>query len=184
MSTKRIDVDFERVKAEILKQSGSLIVVTNSNFKSDYVVAYRFTSKELKNDADLRYILFGRVSTENALKIDKYACNGLAKDYTKNLIDFVSTVNVFETIAQENNINYGYVAEKLLTENGYKKASNKQDKNGIDVINLKDNTRSQVKCSIIKPDSHGSAGTTNKKARWKRKSPIKKNRAFLLAYPI
>lgn len=164
MSTKRIDVDFERVKTEILKQSGSLIVVTNSNFKSNYVVAYRFTSKELKADADLRFILFGRVSTENALKIDKYACNGLSKDYTKNLIDFVSTVNVFETIAQENNINYGYVAEKLLTENGYKKASNKQDKNGIDVINLKDNTRSQVKCSIVKPNSHGSAGTTNKKA--------------------
>lgn len=165
MGTKRIDVVFERVKAEILKQSGSLIVVTNSNFKSDYVVAYRFDSKTLKSDADLCYILFGRVSTENALKIDKYACNGLAKDYTKYLIDFVSTVYEFERISQNDNINYGYVAEKLLTENGYKKASDKQDKNGIDVISLKDNTRSQIKCSIIKPDSHGSAGVTNRKAR-------------------
>ena len=174
MSTKRIDVDFERVKAEILKQSGSLIVVTNENFKSDYVVAYRFDSKTLKNDADLRFALFGRVSTENALKIDKYACNTLAKSYTKYLIDFVSTVNVFETIAQENSINYGYVAEKLLTGNGYKKASTKQDRNGIDVINLKDNTRSQVKCSIVKPNSHGSAGTTNKKARWILKARLKK----------
>lgn len=164
MSTKRIDVNFESVKAEILKQSGSLIVVTNMNFKSDYIVAYRFDSKTLKNDADLLYALFGRVSTENALKIDKYACNTLAKSYTKYLIDFVSTVDEFEQISQSNNINYGYVAEKLLTENGYKKASNKQDKNGIDVISLKDNTRSQVKCSIIKPNSHGSAGTTNKKA--------------------
>jgi hypothetical protein len=135
------------------------------NFKSDYIVAYRFDSKTLKNDIDLLYALFGRVSTENALKIDKYACNTLEKYYTKYLIDFISTVNVFETIAQENNINYGYVAEKLLTVNGYKKASNKQDKNGIDVISLKDNTRSQVKCSIVKPNSHGSAGTTNRKAR-------------------
>ena len=165
MCTKRIDVDFERVKSEILKQSGSLIVITNSNFKSDYVVAYRFTSKELKIDADLRYILFGRISTENALKIDKYACNGLAKDYTKNLIDFVSTVDVFEKIATDNNINFGLVAEKLLTTNGFKKATTKQDKNGIDVISLRDNTRSQVKCSIVKPNSHGSAGVTNNKAR-------------------
>lgn len=165
MSTKRIDVNFESVKTEILKQSGSLIVITNANFKSDYVVAYRFDSKTLKNDADLLYALFGRVSTENALKIDKYACNTLEKSYTKYLIDFVSTVDEFEQISQSNNINYGYVAEKLLTENGYKKASDKQDKNGIDVISLKDSTRSQVKCSIIKPNSHGSAGVTNKKAR-------------------
>jgi hypothetical protein len=105
------------------------------------------------------------VSTENALKIDKYACNTLAKSYTKYLIDFVSTVDEFERISQSDNINYGYVAEKLLTENGYKKASEKQDKNGIDIISLKDNTRSQVKCSIIKPNSHGSAGVTNRKAR-------------------
>lgn len=164
MSTKRIDVNYESVKTEILKQSGSLIVVTNANFKSDYIVAYRFDSKTLKNDADLLYALFGRVSTENALKIDKYACNTLEKSYTKYLIDFVSTVDEFERISQNDNINYGYVAEKLLTENGYKKASDKQDKNGIDVISLKDNTRSQVKCSIVKPNSHGSAGTTNKKA--------------------
>lgn len=164
MSTKRIDVNYESVKTEILKQSGSLIVVTNANFKSDYIVAYRFDSKTLKNDADLLYALFGRVSTENALKIDKYACNTLEKSYTKYLIDFVSTIDEFERISQNDNINYGYVAEKLLTENGYKKTSDKQDKNGIDVISLKDNTRSQVKCSIVKPNSHGSAGTTNKKA--------------------
>lgn len=164
MSTKRIEVNYECVKTEILKQSGSLIVVTNANFKSDYIVAYRFDSKTLKNDADLLFALFGRVSTENALKIDKYACNTLAKSYTKFLIDFVSTVDEFEKISQDNNINYGYVAERLLTANGYKKASDKQDKNGIDIISLKDNTRSQVKCSIVKPNNHGSAGTTNKKA--------------------
>ena len=111
-------------------------------------------------------MLFGRACCDNAFKADKMCINNLNRFYTAKLIDFLSTVDVFEKIAQENNINYGLVAEKLLCSTGlYKKASDKQDKQGIDVIEIATNKRFQVKCSIVKPNSHGSAGVTNRKAK-------------------
>lgn len=165
MTNRNNNATFDGYKNNIAKQAGGLIVLTNADFHSDYIVAYKFANAEIKTDNDLFALLFGRACTDNAFKADKMCINNLNRFYTEKLIDFLSTVDVFEKIAQEDNTNFGFVAEKLLCATGlYKKASNKQDKNGIDVIEIATNKRFQVKCSIVKPNSHGSAGTTNRKA--------------------
>lgn len=165
MTKRNNNYDFSAIKANILGFSGGLLLATNSVFKSDTVVVYKFTSKDIKTDSDLQYILFGRECSNNAIKIDKMACNTLATYYKAHLIDFVTTVEQVEKVATENNCNYGFALEIMLVNSGlYRKATNKQDRNGIDLIEIATNKLFQLKTSIFKPNSKGSAGTTNKSA--------------------
>jgi len=164
--TKRNDnFNADAIKANIYGLASTLLVVTNAFWRSDLVVAYRFIRTETKNDNALNSNLFGRVCTDNAFKADKQCINVLSRFYKSYTIDFVTTVQELETIAQKHNCNLGFAAEIALVNSGlYKKASAKYDRKGVDLIEKSTNKLVQVKCSVVKPNSHGSAGVTNKKA--------------------
>lgn len=165
MTNRNDNFNADAIKANIYGLASTLLVVTNTIWKSDVVVAYRFVRTETKNDNNLNSNLFGRVCTDNAFKADKQCINVLDRFYKSYAIDFVITVQELETIAQEHNCNLGYAAEIALVNSGlYKKASAKYDRKGVDLIEKATNKLVQVKCSVVKPNSHGSAGTTNKKA--------------------
>lgn len=153
------------IKANIYGLASTLLVVTNSNWKSDYITVYAIPYKDLKSDNNLKSMLFGRECTNNAFKADKMCITNLNRFYSNCLIDFVTTVDKLQEIATKNNCNMGFAAEIALVNSGlFTKASAKYDKKCVDLIGAKDNKLYQVKCSIVKPNSHGSAGTTNKKA--------------------
>lgn len=166
MSTKRNDnYTNDSIHANIFGLASTLLVVTNSTWKSDFVVVYAIPYKDLKNDDNLKSMLFGRECTNNAFKADKMCITNLNRFYSNYLIDFVTTVDKLEQIALENNCNLGYAAEIALVNSGlFKKASAKYDRKCVDLINTNNNKLYQVKCSIVKANSHSSAGTTNKKA--------------------
>ena len=153
------------IKANIYGLASTLLVATNSNWNSNYVVVYSMPFKTAKADEDFKSLVFGRVCVDNAFKADKACIVNLNRFYTDKLIDFVISIDELESIATKHNCNLGYAMEIALVKSGmFKKASAKYDRKGVDLIGTKDKKLYQVKCSIVKPNSHGSAGTTNKKA--------------------
>lgn len=166
MSTKRNDnYNNESIHNNIYGLSSTLLIVTNSTWKSDFVVVYAIPYKALKSDSNLKSMLFGRECTNNAFKADKMCIINLNRFYSNYLIDFITTVDELEQIGKENSCNLGYAIEKALVNSGlFTKASAKYDRKCVDLIGANNNKLYQVKCSIVKQNSHGSAGTTNKKA--------------------
>ena len=165
MTNRNENYSNESIHANIYGLASTLLVVTNSNWHSDYITVYAIPYKALKADENLKSMLFGRECTNNAFKADKMCIINLNRFYSNYLIDFAMTVDKLEQIAVENNCNLGLAAEIALENSGFfKKASAKYDRKCVDLIGAKDKKLYQVKCSIVKPNSHGSAGTTNKKA--------------------
>lgn len=165
MTNRNDNYNNESIHNNIYGLASTLLLVTNSTWKSDYITVYAIPYKDLKSDENLKSMLFGRVCTQNALKADKMCIINLNRFYSNYIIDFVTTVNKLEEIATKNNCNFGFAAEIALINTGlFKKASAKYDRKCVDLIGTKDKKLYQVKCSIVKPNSHGSAGTTNKKA--------------------
>lgn len=166
MSTKRNDnFSNESIHGNIYGLASTLLIAVNANWHSDYIVVYAIPYKALKADENLKSMLFGRECTNNAFKADKMCIINLNRFYSNYLIDFVTTTDKLQEIATKNNCNLGYSMEIALENSGlFKKASEKYDKKCVDLIGTKNNKLYQVKCSIVKPNSHGSAGVTNKKA--------------------
>ena len=165
MTNRNDNYTNDSIHANIYGLASTLLVVTNSTWKSDFVVVYAIPYKDLKSDNNLKSMLFGRECTNNAFKADKMCIINLNRFYSNYLIDFATTVDNLQEIATENNCNLGYAIEKALVNTGlFKKASAKYDKKCVDLIGTNNNKLYQVKCSIVKVNSHGSAGTTNKKA--------------------
>lgn len=162
MTNRNNNYTNDGIKGNILGMAGNLLIATNSNWLSDYVVVYAFATKELYKDEDVKYNLFGRVATNNAFKADKHCINTLSKYYAHKTIDFVISIAELEKIASANNCNFGVAMEIALVKSGmFKKASAKYDRKGVDLIGVNDRKLYQLKTSIVKPNSHGSAGTTN-----------------------
>lgn len=165
MTNRNDNYTNDSIHANIYGLASTLLIATNSTWKSDFVVVYAIPYKALKSDSNLKSMLFGRECTQNAFKADKMCITNLNRFYSNYLIDFVTTIDKLEEIATTNNYNLGYAIEKALVNSGlFKKASAKYDRKCVDLIGVNDNKLYQVKCSIVKPNSHGSAGTTNKKA--------------------
>ena len=165
MSKRTNDFTFSDIKANILGFSGNLLVATNSAWKSPYVVVYTISSKDFKADADIGYNVFGRVCANTAFKADKQCINTLARFYSEYLTEYVISVSDLEKIALENNTNLGKAMEIFLVNTGdFKFGSKKQDNRKIDLISTKTGKLYQLKTSVVKAGSHGSAGTTNGRA--------------------
>jgi hypothetical protein len=153
------------IKANIYGLASTLLVATNANWNSDYIVVYAMPFKTAKADEDFKSLVFGRVCVDNAFKADKACIVNLNRFYSNKLIDFVISIDKLESIANEHNCNFGYAMEIALVQSGmFKKASAKYDRKGVDLIGTNDRKLYQLKTSVVKPNSHGSAGTTNKKA--------------------
>lgn len=162
MTNRNDNYTNDGIKSNILGMAGNLLIATNSEWLSNYIVVYAFATKELFKDKDIKHNLFGRVATNNGFKADKPCINTLSKYYAHKTIDFVISINELEKIASENNCNFGVAMEIALVNSGlFKHGTNKQDKRKIDLISTKTNKLYQLKTSIVKPNSHGSAGTTN-----------------------
>jgi hypothetical protein len=165
MTNRNNNYSNDGIKGNIYGLASTLLVVTNSTWKSDYITVYAIPYKDLKSDNNLKSMLFGRTCSKNALKADKMCIINLNRFYSNYLIDFITTVDKLQEIATKNNCNMGFAAEIALVNSGlFKKASAKYDRKCVDLIGTKDNKLYQVKCSIVKPNSKGSAGTTNKSA--------------------
>lgn len=162
MTNRNNNYTNDGIKGNILGMAGNLLIAINSDWLSDYVVVYAFATKELYRDDDVKYNLFGRVATNNAFKADKHCINTLSKYYAHKTIDFVISIAELEKIASTNNCNFGVAMEIALVNSGlFKHGTNKQDKRKIDLISTETNKLYQLKTSVVKPNSHGSAGTTN-----------------------
>lgn len=160
--TKREKVNLDNIKKDILGMSGNLLIATNSEWMSDYIVIYSIPSSVIRSDDDLVYNLFGRTATNHAAKNDKQCINILNWYYKKYLLEYVINVNELEKIALEKNVNFGFAMEDFLVNTGdFKHGSQKQDKRKIDLISTKNGKLYQLKTSVVKPGNHGSAGTTN-----------------------
>lgn len=162
MTNRNNNYTNDGIKNNILGMAGNLLIATNSEWNSDYIVVYAFATKELYNDNNVKFNLFGRVATNNAFKADKPCINTLSRFYAYKTIDFVISIAELEKIANANNCNFGVAMEIALVNSGlFKHGTTKQDKRKIDLISTKTNKLYQLKTSIVKPNSHGSAGTTN-----------------------
>ena len=168
MTKRNNNYNNESIKSNVLGMAGNLAIATNAGWNSEYVVVYTIPNKDWKSDDDFKNLVFGRVSTNNAFKADKLAVVNLSKYYSDYLIDFVISLEELEGIAKENNTNLGIAMEIALVKAGlFRKASPKQDKRGIDLICAKTGKLYQLKTSVVKAGSHGSAGVTNKSAKCK-----------------
>ena len=82
--TRREYVDKDVLRA-IAGFSGTLSLLTNIGHDSLVVGIYEIPWRDIRADAELRVILFGRVSSIHALKVDKLSCNYLADNCSKYL---------------------------------------------------------------------------------------------------
>lgn len=158
--TKRIsDTDLVSIK-KVLKMSGGILLWTNLGYNSDYVGAYKLHTADFDND-DLVYMICCRVSSGFAIKIDQLACNYLFDNYNAETYTIMTRAE-FLTHRRNAKENGGHIGENVLEDIGlYKKGTLKQDRQGIDVIELKTNKRYQVKTSIAWENSKGSASITH-----------------------
>jgi hypothetical protein len=165
MTNRNNNYSNDGIKGNIYGLASTLLLVTNAHWRSDYIVVYSMPFKTVKADEDFKSLVFGRVCVDNAFKADKACIVNLNRFYSDRLIDFAISIDELESIAKVNNCNLGYAAEIALVKSGlFKKASAKYDRKGVDLIGVNDRKLYQVKTSIVKPNSHGSAGVTNKKA--------------------
>lgn len=163
--TRREYVDKDVLRA-IAGFSGTLVLLTNIGHNSSVVGIYEIPWRDIRADSELRIMLFGRVSSVHALKIDKLSCNYLADNGSKYLrTDFFKTRDEIETECEKTGINAGKLFEIIYAKlvNGLI-ASIKQDVNQkIDIIG-EDGRRYQLKASIAFSNNHGSYSTSNGRA--------------------
>lgn len=165
MTNRNDNYNNNSIKANIYGLASTLLIATNANWNSDYIVVYAMPFKTAKVDENFKSLVFGRVCVDNAFKADKTCIINLNRFYSDRLIDFVISIDELESIAKANNCNFGYAMEIALVKSGmFRKASAKYDRKGVDLIGVNDRKLYQLKTSIVKPNSHGSAGVTNKKA--------------------
>ena len=163
--TKREYVDREVLKA-ISGFSGTLVLLTNIGHDSSVVGIYEIPWSDIRADAELRVMLFGRVSSVHALKVDKLSCNYLADNGSKYLrTDFFKSRDEIETECKRTGINAGKLFELIYAKLIHGSAASvKQDINQkIDIIG-KDKRRYQLKASIVFANNHGSYSTSNGRA--------------------
>lgn len=165
MTSKREYIDKEVLKS-IAGFSGTLSLLTNIGHDSSVVGIYEIPWRDIRVDSELRIMLFGRVSSVHALKIDKLSCNYLADCGAKYLrTDFFKSRDEIETECEKAGINAGKLFEIIYAELIHgSHSTTKQDINQkIDVIG-EDRKRYQLKASIAFADNHGSYSTSNGRA--------------------
>ena len=162
MKTKRTEVTANSTK-NVSGFSSILALFANIGHDSETIGCYEIPFSEIRENSDLRYMLFGREASNHAIRLDKDAANYLQAEYGHflNLDIFMSRAE-WESRTIKVGINGGYFAEDVYVEKvGGVKGSVKQDNNQkIDVIRI-DNKRIQVKSSIAYTNNHGSYTTTN-----------------------
>lgn len=156
------DIDITGIKG----RSSILGVVTNTYWNSENVACYFLPFKLLELDYGLKWALFGRKCSDNALKLDKYAVELLCQKFGAYMVHKPTGLFYFGSVYDFNPKikNSGKSAEYQVADvlNG-KLASEKMDSTyKVDIVAK---SYIQLKTSICFPENHGSAGTTNGKAR-------------------
>lgn len=159
------DVPYEYIKKNIMDFSSTLIIITDSYYKSDKATIYCFSSEQLKTDEKLRSILFGRKNSYGTFTATQTTIDYLATNhaYSKTTFDplFLGTIdkNILDGYEEKNR---GNGAEYVLRDFfGFILATPKQDeKQLIDVISPT-GKRCQVKCSTTTNRSKGKGSRTN-----------------------
>ena len=153
------DMGFVRIKTNVLGRSSTLeIGITVSE---GYVGIFIFTVKELKNDAFLRALLFGRSTTNYQF----CATNAIVAQLTENYISYCTKIipeNEFDFSS-----NCGYQLEDMEVSDGAKKTTAKMDK-GYKVDFVKEHRNVQAKCSLKHYGTNGksySHSKTNKSVK-------------------
>lgn len=155
------DIDITKIKGK----SSILGIVTNTYWNSENVACYFLPFKLLESDYGLKWALFGRKSSDNALKLDKYAIELLCQKFGAYMVHkptglyYFGSVYDFEPKVKNSGKSAEYQVADVL--NG-KLASEKMD--GIYKVDIVAKSYIQLKTSISFPGNHGSAGTTNGKA--------------------
>lgn len=144
-----IPIDYKPIKTNILDFSSILLLGIEDFEPTGIVYCFQFTSKQLKADENLRTMLFGSTFTNGHLRPKKTIFKALMKYYSDCIrTDIFYTKTAINAIAESHNVNCGYALEILLENDGFIKASAKQDKNQkIDVI--ENGKRIQVKCAML-----------------------------------
>lgn len=146
-------VPFANIK-KLYGSAGGLEIVINARHKNHYVAVYHFPSKVLKSDEHLRALLFGREFTDGHFIGNETTANELNELYAENYC--VNMVKLEEL--EKLNDNKGIGAEFV---NGYKHASEKQDKRlKIDVIDHEGHFW-QTKTSVASEQTNWSYAITN-----------------------
>ena len=155
MSQKFVDVP-ERALDVIIGMSSRLLIVVNADHgNTETAFVYEFTRNQLRNDADLRAILYGRVNSKGVFKACKTVVKALRRGYADNMTYMLSIADI-ENIANIYNLNLGQAVEHLL---GEKTSRNRDVKLKQDI--LLDKHYCQVKCSLATTRTKGSYATTN-----------------------
>lgn len=156
------DIDITEIKGK----SSILGIVTNTYWGSENVVAYFLPFKLLESDYGLKWALFGRKCSGQALKLDKYAIELLSQRFGAYMTHEKTGLYYFGSVYDFNPkiVNSGKFAERQVADvlNG-KLTSQKMD--NCYKVDIVAKSYIQLKTSIVFPESHGSAGTTNGKAR-------------------
>lgn len=156
------DIDITEIKGK----SSILGIVTNTYWNSENVVAYFIPFKVLNADYALKWTLFGRKCSGHALKLDKYAIEVLAKYFSKYMVHEKTGLYYFGSVYDFNPkiVNSGKSAERQVADvlNGRLTSQKMDNCYKVDIVAK---SYIQLKTSIVFPESHGSAGTTNGKAR-------------------
>ena len=68
MTNRNNNYSNDGIKGNIYGLASTLLLVTNSNWRSDYIVVYAMPFKTAKVDEDFKSLVFGRVCVDNAFK--------------------------------------------------------------------------------------------------------------------
>ena len=163
--TKREYIDKEVLKS-IAGFSGTLSLLTNIGHDSSVVGIYEIPWRDIRANSELRTMLFGRVASVHALKVDKLSCNYLADCGSKYLrTDFFKSRDEIEAECKKVSINAGKLFEIIYAELIHgSHGTNKQDSVQKIVIIGEDRKRYQLKASIAFANNHGSYSTSNGRA--------------------
>jgi hypothetical protein len=155
------DIDITEIKGK----SSILGIVTNTFFGSENVVAYFIPFKVINTDYALKWALFGRKASKNALKLDKYAIEVLSQYFGKYMTHQATGLYYFGSVYDfdPKNKNSGKSAESQVANilNGKLTSAKMDNVYKVDIIAK---SYIQLKTSIVFPGNHGSAGTTNGRA--------------------
>lgn len=157
----------DKIDLSTIKGKSSILgIVTNTYWNSENVTCYFIPFKLLESDYALKWALFGRKCSDNALKLDKYAVELLCQKFGAYMVHKPTGLYYFGSVYDFNPKmkNSGKSAEYQVADvlNG-KLASEKMD--NVYKVDIVAKSYIQLKTSIVFPDNHGSAGTTNGKAR-------------------
>lgn len=162
MSTKREYVTAKSTKV-VSGMSSMLVLLTNIGHNAETLGIYEIPFKEIRKNGDLRLMLFGRESSNHALKMDKACNNYLLENYSHCLrVDFFMNRDRFSELKREKGIDGGSLFELLYIDlvNG-KHGTEKEDKRLKIDVHKENKVRCQLKASIAYTNNHGSYSVTN-----------------------